>query len=700
MSVENCITDSGPGRRGYIAVKPAKWSSILPWIVLAIIVGAGIWARWRYMQTGVYHIDEFISMLAIQMILVKGQPVFPSGQFYDNGLIFSYLGAAVVHLAGGDLLAARWWSLVMGGLTIVLVYILCRQLFGAYWWGLVAALEMAFLSDAIEWGGRVRMYSQATFILLMWLILAWWATLGGRHSWARLALIAALWLGLGTHAVLFLAIPPIALSLFLVWLLADDVRFSLQGSGRRIAIEVGVALIVLVLSVWMAGGSFIARYAAESSVLDSNLAAVNDNPVGGFLHIGLNEARLAKFGAYFSKDRMLPLSFIALLGILIAVTRAAQRQFQKDDLAGLFIAMSLVGILIELLLFLPDEWRKTRYNFILVYPIMLLLVVYALQSISDSITSHSPGSSRWMKSFGVACLVALGVFLPLLRFRDETIDVITGDGRIPNRYDLALEYVDVIRTPGDQLLTIRPAAGYLFSERLDFYANQVTPVIMRGPDGWLDRYAGVPYLAGVENLNQALNLSGTLWAVIDDQRLFEHFRPSFTQQLLHRMNNVRRFDNVLVLREMEESWPLAEAIGEPVAATVAPDLQFAGYTWDGPSVISPGETAYLTLFWLANEQLLDNKVFVHLRDGDGVTVGQADFVPLEQVDSELHQLLVTQAQEEYLRLGTRLSIPLDLPSGEYTLWSGLYDETTQQRLAVINDASGENAILLGEVVVD
>jgi hypothetical protein len=75
-------------------------------------------------------------------------------------------------------------------------------------------------------------------------------------------------------------------------------------------------------------------------------------------------------------------------------------------------------------------------------------------------------------------------------------------------------------------------------------------------------------------------------------------------------------------------------------------------------------------------------------------------VPLEQVDSELHQLLVTQAQEDYLRLGTRLSIPLDLPSGEYTLWSGLYDETTQQRLPVINDASGENAIFLGEVVVD
>src|SRR5262245_26159254 len=118
---------------------PQKYA-VLVWLVLLLIMAGGAWARWRHIQAGVFQIDEFISMLAIKMILEKGQPIFPSGLYYDHGLLYSYAGALVARLAGGDMLAARWWSLIAGVLSVGLVYIVCWCLFNSHGWGLIAAL--------------------------------------------------------------------------------------------------------------------------------------------------------------------------------------------------------------------------------------------------------------------------------------------------------------------------------------------------------------------------------------------------------------------------------------------------------------------------------------------------------------------------------------------------------------------------------
>lgn len=670
----------------------------IPWIILALLTCAGAWARWSYIQAGAFHVDEFISMLAMRMILAKGQPVLPSGLYYDHGLVFSYIGAAVADLAGGDLLAVRWWSLIVSLLAMIGAFFLSWQLFEARWWGLAAAAAMAWFPEAVEWGGRVRMYSQANLMLLIWIFLAWRGTLGGGHGWARWLLIAALWLGLNTHFVLILVVPALAFALLLVWWVSGQKKIVLNQVPWRVAIEISATLIVLAFSVWTARGGFMARYAVESSAPDPDSVMVSSSLRSNVLDVALDGARWARMGRYLSKDTLLPLSVLALCGVLTAIVRVVRRQAAAADLAALYITLLLTGILIEMLVILSDEWRATRYNFLLVFPLIPLLAVYGLRSTAVGVKLIAQRVAQWIWPLVLALLVALGFGWPVSAFWPETTRLIAGDISDTNQYNLALAYVDKMRAPEDRLVTIRPEAGYLFSDRLDYYANQVSPVIMPNGQGWVDRYAGVPYLAGVEDLNFALSAPGSLWFVVDTGRLVERFEPAFTQQVLQRMAIVTWFGNVLVLHEVAESWPLAVNPQQMMTADWANGLQLLGYSWKASPVVA-GETVLLTLFWKADERLLAYKVFVHLRDSAGITVAQADFVPLERMEREWRYELVAQAQYERVRLGTPLVTPPTLPAGEYTLWIGLYDAQTATRLPVVDDVSGENAVLLGELTV-
>jgi hypothetical protein len=69
------------------------------------------------------------------------------------------------------------------------------------------------------------------------------------------------------------------------------------------------------------------------------------------------------------------------------------------------------------------------------------------------------------------------------------------------------------------------------------------------------------------------------------------------------------------------------------------------------------------------------------------------------MEREWRHELVSQAQQEQVRLATALVTPPTLPAGEYTVWIGLYDAQTLIRLPVVDDMSGENAVPLGELTV-
>ena len=104
----------------------------------------------------------------------------------------------------------------------------------------------------------------------------------------------------------------------------------------------------------------------------------------------------------------------------------------------------------------------------------------------------------------------------------------------------------------------------------------------------------------------------------------------------------------------------------------------------------------LAFFWQVDAAAdYDYSVFVHLRDEAGNTLAQADHLPLAPVfPPTLWPVGQTVRERSWLTL------PAEVAAGSYGSWAGLYRLDTMERLPIADDTSGENAALLGTVVVE
>jgi 4-amino-4-deoxy-L-arabinose transferase-like glycosyltransferase len=123
--------------------------------------------RLQHLLARVFHIDEYISMLAAQMTVEKGAPIFPSGLFYDHGLLVSYLTAPFISLLGFSEEIARWPSLLIGLVTVASFYVVGSKLFKSQAAGLFAMAFAVLDPTMIVWSARVRMYALAGLFMLL-----------------------------------------------------------------------------------------------------------------------------------------------------------------------------------------------------------------------------------------------------------------------------------------------------------------------------------------------------------------------------------------------------------------------------------------------------------------------------------------------------------------------------------------------------
>ncbi len=165
---------------------------------------------------------------------------------------------------------------------------------------------------------------------------------------------------------------------------------------------------------------------------------------------------------------------------------------------------------------------------------------------------------------------------------------------------------------------------------------------------------------GAYHLNLALYLkNGKPVDVLDDASL-----PYVTLASLHRPPDVS-----LSPPSPDESvvWQLGEGI------------TLVGY--DMSPRVSPGEQLWVALYWYAKAEMLsDYKVFIHILDPSGQSWVQDDSRPLGWAYP------TTQwTPGEYVRDVHILSLPVDLPRGNYTVAVGMYDAETSIRLPVWDD---------------
>jgi hypothetical protein len=137
-------------------------------------------------------------------------------------------------------------------------------------------------------------------------------------------------------------------------------------------------------------------------------------------------------------------------------------------------------------------------------------------------------------------------------------------------------------------------------------------------------------------------------------------------------------------------------IGQRVDADLGGYVTLLGYDWT-QSPVGRGGSLPLTLYWQAQgEMQVSYKVFAQLL-GPGGVLAQVDATPVDWKRPTTGWTAGEVVVDRY-----NLPIPADAPSGTYSLIVGMYDESTLQRLAVV-DASGATTadhIELGQVTVE
>jgi hypothetical protein len=170
------------------------------------------------------------------------------------------------------------------------------------------------------------------------------------------------------------------------------------------------------------------------------------------------------------------------------------------------------------------------------------------------------------------------------------------------------------------------------------------------------------------------------------------------------MEQVWAKDNALIYRTRLDRFSIPTQPDTLIKATLNDSIQLTGYTLSltphPTNRLSNRQTnhpssknLHLTLFWQSlTAQSGDYTIFLHLRNQAGDNVAQGDRQPLAGVYP------TSQWQPGETVIDPILwQLPEDVPPGRYHLFTGLYQLDTLERLPVANDASGENAILLGEV---
>jgi 4-amino-4-deoxy-L-arabinose transferase-like glycosyltransferase len=647
--------------------------------------------RLSYLTRFVFHVDEFITMLAATIVARRGLPILPSGLFYDHGLLFSYLAAFFIRLLGFGEAIARWPSLLVSVLAIPLIYRAARDFFGSPIAGLVAALLLALDQEAILAGGRARMYALGQLFVLLAAIFLWRGLMAGNRRRDLLLFLLCYLCALYSHPATIVLCPA-----FIVAALPGSLG-SLKRHWRRLVVESLILLAVAVL--FLALGQALQIEGTAADEMDAAAQGTSTAWWSNFFAPSLVwEEELEKFYHFFEREYG-----VATLLALVALAPLLLRRWRRltgADLASLYLAVLVFGTALEMGLLLAGTFRQTRY-LLLFIPLLSLLAGQGA-AVGGALLERL---ARRPLSPALKSLAAL-ILLLLLAALTGPAALKAASQSGTGGYDTAFRYVGEHWSGGDKVMTVHPAASYLYLQRCDFYINQETPKVIEGAgDQMIDRYTGAPWVSTVEELNRILAEEGRIWLVADDSRLGRRFAPLFSQQIFAQMDIVSETGGVLVMSEKERLQPviaqpahaldaaLADGVGSP------PFVRLAGYTTE-PETVRAGQTLRLTLYWQALTSTGKSyKIFVHLRDADNQTVAQADHDPFKAVFPTDTWYRIWK-QEDLIREVSELALPEGLPPGSYRLLVGMYDLATMERAVVLDDASGENAIVAGEIAVE
>jgi hypothetical protein len=400
-------------------------------ITILILTIAGFALRLYYLTTTHPFFDEYTTVLAARQILRQGWPVLPSGLFYEHGLLATYVIAPFTALfinmplnqwqpAHWGLMLSRWPSVLIGTVTIPLIYAIGRRERLSIGPALLAAGLFALSPEGMVWGGRARMYALATLLVLL---TVQWTYRGAadpapaKYRWLALAALLATLL---TQFAALTLIPPLLVAMLVIgWLTwREQVPRSSRPAPRpwflqRSILAEGLALAVVIgLGVWVKrlGRPLGAVEWSTTSGQTNSLVEVFNSTIAYQTAFHVNWADTVLFLArQFGVPRHFWLTVLAIIGTgiglifwLIGLARKEKREIrdekleirdqklatrQKKGLASnfsffisnfyLFLWLVFGLIIIEMVTVLDPFRRNPRY-LVMVLPLFYLIAAHAI----------------------------------------------------------------------------------------------------------------------------------------------------------------------------------------------------------------------------------------------------------------------------------------------------------------------------------
>jgi 4-amino-4-deoxy-L-arabinose transferase-like glycosyltransferase len=647
-------------------------------VLIILLAAAGL--RWRYIFQVQLYPDEFVTLLAVKMIMEKGLPLLPSGLFYDHGLLFSYAGAAAAFIGGFSYISVRIASLVFSLLTLIATYKAGRWSFGRTA-AVLAVLFLAISPASVLWGGRARMYSLLQLLVLLSCFFFIAGVQKDRPAWRWLAFVCYGGALLTQFAAIAL-LPPLALYLlFDMW----------KRKGQKL--RIGLQLFTLGLLALMA---FAVKRLGQPKGIEpvhggnwlSGLWEVLS--IYGAFNLDLSSAWVS-ISSFFIAPESIGLSLFALAAITFALWRRMRRRSSPADHAVLAYGGLLAITTLEMLFLVSADRRDEKY-LVMLLPIFCLLAARGAAEAGCCLAEHLPALRR-AKPALVAAMIGAALCLPMLAPLAEVVDDPRSD------YAQAFGYVKEHLNDEDGVASGTPAAAWYYLGRNDYYLVQKGNYdyrILNKSGAAVERWLGSPWIGDLPGLEKTLNQPQRVWLVLERWGLLDEYYDEFFRQQLFAMTSYVREDNGVIVLRNHRGYPLIQE-SPPLAAqgNLEGKVELLGYDLRrrNDAAASADKEVQIVLYWRCLARLpKDTMVLLHIRDAQGGNVLVADHAPFFGIyPSTLWQ------PGEVIRETINVTLKADFKPGEYALYTGMYTPDDQRRLTVTNDRSGENALLLGKV---
>ncbi len=728
-------------------------------VTILLITLLGFALRLYYLTHTHPFFDEYTTVLASRQILNQGWPVLPSGLFYEHGLLTTYLIAPFTALfistpitewqpAHWGLMLSRWPSLLISTATIPLIYAISLK--GNTLQSpipnhhpalaLLAAGLFALSPEGMVWGGRARMYALATMLVLLTVYFVYRGSIypaSAKYRWLALATLLATLL---TQFGAMLLIPPLLIAMLTIaWFSSSMPHVPRSPSHvprpwflRPAIIPEGIALTILILIAILVKrlGRPIGTTSLEQ-VESGNILTELINTIAYQTAFYFTWPDTVKFlGRQFGVTHHYWLVLFTLAGSVIGLifwaiqknktrrmtnaerrTENSQSQITnpqspnllKQSVFSLFLWLTFGLIILEMITLLEPFRRNPRY-IVMYLPLFYLIAAHAIfqfrhiPALFSRSTFHVPRTTYTLIS------ITLLIALTFINTPDLKIALLTPEPA----YEEAFAHIQNQWQPDDILLTMNTPAAALYMGQVDGFTvqNEADQFLLNADTQPVDRWLGTPWLGTITDFNTALNSAPRSWFVIDTIRQPVYFRGDWQATLNSQMEQVWANDNALIYRTRPDRVPLSTHPDTNINVTLGDSIQLIGYTLQSPTAQSPNppisttppnsiNPIQLTLFWQSLTPLsTDYTIFLHLRDSQENTVAQKDSQPFDGA----YPTSRWQPNETIIDPFT-WPLPPDLPPGTYTLYTGLYQLDTRQRLPITNDTTGENAIPLGDITL-